>query len=146
MTLELTAPDAGVNQRDATFTATVDSAGRVVLRGELDHCGIDGLRAVLDQALFEPGDILVDVESLSFIDSSALTELLRYQLLAASQQRLLRLVRLSAPVAIVLDVHDLGHLLAPPFDSESNDPRQFWNTDCDSPQTPAIPTVSPIQG
>jgi anti-sigma B factor antagonist len=120
LTLELTPLTTGVGARDAKFTAAVDSDGRVVLAGELDRGGIDGLRAVLDQALFDQGDILVDVANLSFIDSSALTEMLRYQLLAASQERQLRLVRVSEPVAVVLDLLDLGHLLAP-SESETSD-------------------------
>jgi anti-sigma B factor antagonist len=125
-----------VSQPSAVFTAAVDVEGHVVLRGELDRSGIDGLRAVLDQALFEPGDIVVDVEGLSFIDSSALTELLRYQLLAASQQRLLRLVRLSAPVAVVLDVLDLGPLLVTPPEGESNDPPSIEHGGEDARPTP----------
>ncbi len=128
------------------FTAAFDFEGRVVLRGELDRSGIDGLRAVLDQALFEPGDIVVDVEGLSFIDSSALTELLRYQLLAASQQRLLRLVRLSAPVAVVLDVLDLGPLLVSPPESESNDPTSIGHGGDDAQPSPTIVPGTPFEG
>jgi anti-sigma B factor antagonist len=133
MTLQLTPLTAGLGQREARFTAAIDSDGYVVLAGELDHCGIDGLRAVLDQALFEPGDIVIDVADLSFIDSSALTELLRYQLLVASQQRTLRLVRLSDSVAIVLDLLDLGYLLAPPPESELS---QHRTTTRNYPTTP----------
>lgn len=99
------------------FAATVDGSGRVVLSGELDMSGLEALRSALDQALDGPGEVLnIDASQLSFIDSSAVGELLRYQLIAGGRRRRLRLEQVSSPVAMVLDVLELRHLLT------TNDP------------------------
>jgi anti-anti-sigma factor len=84
----------------------------VVLSGELDIACIGALRAALDQALLEgEGIILVDASQLTFIDSVALSELLRYQLAAVSRQRRICLEPVSGPVAEVLDLLDLSPIL-----------------------------------
>lgn len=94
------------------FTATLDGAGSVVLAGELDIASVESLRTALDQVLLEPSElILIDAAQLSFIDSVAISELLRYQVAAAAQCRRIRLVRVSRVVADVLSLLDLDPVL-----------------------------------
>jgi anti-anti-sigma factor len=97
------------------FTATVGPTGGVVLAGELDISGLNALRAALDQALLEPGAWLrIDAADLSFIDSAALSVLLRYQVAAAARHRWIRLEHVSHTVGAVLDLLDLRPVLMPP--------------------------------
>lgn len=94
------------------FTAIVHSDGGVELCGELATVSLDAFRAALDQALLEPVELVrIDASQLSFIDSAALTELLGYQLTAASLRRRLWLEQISSAVAESLDFLDLRHLL-----------------------------------
>jgi anti-anti-sigma factor len=94
------------------FTATVEPGSRVTVVGDLDINSLDALRSALDQAMLDPGRVLrIDASGLSFVDSTALGELLRYQLIAASQQRRLCIEPLSPAVAKVLDLFDLRHIL-----------------------------------
>jgi anti-anti-sigma factor len=96
------------------FSAAVDPSGRIALAGELDITRLDTLRAILDEALEGSGVILsVDASKLSFIDRSAVSELLRYQVLLAARQRRLWLDPVSDPVETVLDLFDLHHILGP---------------------------------
>lgn len=97
------------------FSAAIGPDGHVYLSGELDITGLDPLRAVLDQAVLDSHDLLiVDVAGLSFIDSSAIAELLRYQIAAARRQRQLRLVGVPESIAQVLDILDLRPILMEP--------------------------------
>ena len=113
--MTLTAPSrssAGSWVDDRLFRATVHPGARVTLTGELDIGALDALRAALDQALLEPDETIhINAVQLSFIDSTAITELLRYHLAAAVQHRKLYLEHVSRPVATVLDILDLGHIL-----------------------------------
>ena len=93
------------------FRAAFDADGHVLLGGELDVGGLESLRSVLNQAFSAPGNVLIDAAGLSFIDSRAIAELLRYQVYAATQRRELCLVRVSATLARVLDILDLRHVL-----------------------------------
>lgn len=93
------------------FTATSFAAGHVRLEGELDISGLDALRSVLEQALVGSDDVVVDVAGLTFIDSRAISELLRFQLVAAAQSREVLLLRPSPAVARVIDILELGHIL-----------------------------------
>jgi anti-anti-sigma factor len=105
-------PSTGTWPHSARFRATVHPSARVALAGELDISALDALRVALDQALLESDEtIQIDAAQLSFIDSAAISELLRYHLVAASQQRRLQLERVSRPVATVLDILDLTHIL-----------------------------------
>ncbi len=95
------------------FSAAVRADGAVELAGELSLAELGALRAALDEALAAEGDLLrVDAERLTFIDTTAISELLRYQLLAAAERRLLCVERPSPFVTMVLDLLDLQHLLA----------------------------------
>ena len=94
------------------FRAAVHPGGHVVLEGELDVSALDALRAALDQVLLGSGEpIAIDVAGLSFIDSAAISELLRYQIAASARQRLLCLDRVSKQVAAVIECLDLDHVL-----------------------------------
>lgn len=97
------------------FSATVGPKGTVSLRGELDITGVEALRAALDQAMNEAGNVvIVDVAELSFIDSLAISELLRVQITAATQQRFLRLENIPDVIGSVLDILDLRETLTSP--------------------------------
>jgi anti-anti-sigma factor len=97
------------------FVARLEPAGRAVLSGELDIGGLDALRAVLDQALLDAGDIVaIDASDLSFIDSAAIRVLLRYELVAAARGKRLWLSSGNTAVVRVLDILDLNHILLSP--------------------------------
>ena len=99
----------------AAFTAAVHSRGRVVLSGAFDRAGLDAFRAAVDQALLEPAELIrIDASRLSCIDSTAVSELLRYQLTAFAHRRQLRLERVSVPVAEELDRLELHYLFREP--------------------------------
>jgi anti-anti-sigma factor len=96
------------------FTAAFDSTCRITLTGELEITQLDALRGVLDEALDRSeGPIQIDASGLSFIDQSAIAELLRYKLLAAARQRRLWLDPVSDPVWMLVDMFDLHHILGP---------------------------------
>jgi anti-anti-sigma factor len=96
------------------FNAVCDSSCRITLTGELDITQLDTLRGVLDEALDRSGGpIQIDASGLSFIDQSAIAELLRYKLLAASRRRRLWLDPVSDPVWMLVDMFDLHHILGP---------------------------------
>jgi anti-anti-sigma factor len=95
-----------------SFHAVVYPDAHVALAGELDVGALDALRAALDQVLLEPDEVVeIDAAQLSFIDSTAISELLRYHVIAAAEQRWLHLERVSWPVGNVLDILDLRHIL-----------------------------------
>ena len=111
MTLTAASHHQGCTQGDS-FQAVVYPGARVILAGEFDITSLDALRTVLDQALLDPDEIIeIDLAELTFIDSAAISELLRYQVVAAVRQRRLHLQRVPGPVATVLDALDLRHVL-----------------------------------
>jgi ABC-type transporter Mla MlaB component len=86
------------------FNAACDSSCRITLTGELDITQLDTLRGVLDEALDRSGGpIQIDASGLSFLDQSAIAELLRYKLLAASRRSRLWLDPVSDPVWLLVD-------------------------------------------
>jgi ABC-type transporter Mla MlaB component len=112
MTMTAPAPVEVDRKPPGRFSASFDADGHVTLTGELGITRLDALRAVLDRALLGSGELLpVDVGRLWFIDPAAVSELLRYQLLASTRQRRLCLDPISAPVAMVVDLFDLRHIL-----------------------------------
>jgi ABC-type transporter Mla MlaB component len=60
--------------------------------------------------------VSLDLAKLSFIDASALSELLHYQLLALSRHQELRVENASDEVAVVLEAFDLQPVLMRPRD------------------------------
>jgi anti-anti-sigma factor len=112
----LTPPSHGSFDQGCTqgglFRAVVYPGARVTLEGDLDISALDALRTALDQALLDPDEVIaIDAAELTFIDSAALSELLRYHVVAAARQRRLHLERVPGPVATVLDALDLRHVL-----------------------------------
>jgi anti-anti-sigma regulatory factor len=94
------------------FSAYLDSNGWCVLVGELDGGELGILRAVLDQAMLEPSDLVVlDASQLVFIDSRAVGEILRYALAAAVARRHLCIVGARPCVITLLERFELGHIL-----------------------------------
>jgi anti-anti-sigma factor len=84
----------------------------VALTGELDIRALDALRGALDKAQLEADDTIpIDAAQMSFIDSTAISDLLRYHMVAAAQHRCLYFKSVSRPVATVLDFLDLEHIL-----------------------------------
>ena len=109
----MTPPSAVFDRRQSDhFRASVDPCGRIALAGELDVTQLPALRAILDEAL-ERSDahLSVDAGDLSFIDSAAVSELLRYQLVLAARQRQLWLDPVSDSVETTLGLFDLQHIL-----------------------------------
>lgn len=97
------------------FSARLELSGRAVLSGELDIAGLDALRAVLDQALLDAGDIVaIDTAALTFIDSAAIQELLHYELIAAARGKRLWLESANTAIARVLEILDLSQILLAP--------------------------------
>lgn len=94
------------------FLARVDSFGHVILAGELDIACIETLRAALDQALLDGGEVIrIDAGQLSFIDSVAISEILHYQLVATTRQRRICFEHVSTSFAEILDLLDLASVL-----------------------------------
>ncbi len=112
------------------FRAAVGPDGHVYLSGELDITALDALREALDQALVDSMDLLlVDIGGLSFVDSRAICELLRYQIAAAKRHRRLCLEAVPEHIANVLEILDLGHILMTATDTESprvNEMADVW--------------------
>jgi anti-anti-sigma factor len=112
--MSLGAPLPHYEQLPASFRAVVHVGGPLALVGELDISGLDALRVALDQALLEAHETIeIDATELSFIDSAAISELLRYQLVAATKHRCF-VVRASRQVAAVLGLLDLDPILVSP--------------------------------
>lgn len=105
-------PTPGADCPSGTFTATMHPEGHVALGGVLDVASLDALRVALDQALLGSDDLIrLDAAELEIIDSAAISELLRYQLIAISQQKRFSLENVSGLVALILDLLDLRDLL-----------------------------------
>jgi anti-anti-sigma factor len=101
------------------FRAAVEPDGHVYLSGELDITALDAFREALHQALIDSTDLLlVDVGGLSFVDSRATCELLRYQIAAANRHRRLCLEAVPEQVANVFEILDLGHILMTATDTK----------------------------
>ncbi len=123
MTVRVPAPSDRDTEPAAWFTATVHPDGRVVLSGELDVAGLDAFRVALDQVIGDPGGLIrIDAARLSFIDSTAVSELLRYQLAATVRRSWLVLEQMSRPVAQVLDLFDLRHIFMAPVELSASRP------------------------
>lgn len=102
------------------FSARLESSGQLVLSGELDVAASNPLRAVLDQAMLDPGDVIsIDASGVTFIDTLGIGELLRYELIAAVNGRRLWLGSASPAVSRIIDLMELHHLLLPPETSQS---------------------------
>jgi anti-anti-sigma factor len=94
------------------FQVAMAPEGQVILAGEADIACLDSLRAALDQAMLEAGTVItVDLADVSFIDTAAISEFLRYQLLASPRHQQFCLKNASGEVALALDVLDLRHIL-----------------------------------
>jgi anti-anti-sigma factor len=75
-------------------SARSDGATRITVSGELDGFTAESLRAAVAEA---EGDVELDLEGVSFIDSSGLAAIIEAHLALADQQRRLRTVA-SSPV------------------------------------------------
>ena len=114
MTTVRPAPAEVDRRQPSKFRAAADPSGRIALTGELDITQLDALRAILDEALQGSQALLpLDAGELSFIDSAAVSELLRYQLVLAARQRRLWLEPVSDSVETTLGLFDLQHILGP---------------------------------
>ena len=94
------------------FHAVVHPGARAALADELDVNALDALRVPLDQSLLEPDEAVQ-------IDAAGCPSSIRRHLRAAAarsrgpaaQQRRLHFEHVSRPVASVLDILDLRHIL-----------------------------------
>lgn len=115
MSIAVVPRESSLAEAPDCFSAHLEPRGHPVLSGRLDIKALSALRAVLGQALLEPGDIIaIDAGALTFVDQAAIQELLRYELAAAVYGK--RLWLESAPIAFVqdLDLLDLRHVLLRP--------------------------------
>jgi anti-anti-sigma factor len=104
--------DLGTGPATPAFSATLGHGNRLILAGELDIAGVEALRAALDQLMLERDELLrIDASRLTFIDSLAISVLLRYQLAASVLHRKLFLESVSRQVGQLLELLDLRHLL-----------------------------------
>ena len=93
---------------DAFFAVSSHRSGKcevIELTGELDMASAPRLVALLDRMLVIPEQIVVDVEGLTFIDSSGLGLLLRASQLVEGR---IRLRGCSQQMARVLDISGLS--------------------------------------
>jgi anti-anti-sigma factor len=92
---------------DNPFRAELAPGQRtLVLTGELDMAYTDALSDAVAPLLEQPGDVTIDLQGLSFIDSSGLLGLLRVA--DRVQDGNLVLYRPSDPVRRVLDLVELA--------------------------------------
>jgi anti-anti-sigma factor len=92
---------------EGAFRAEVTLEDRtVVLSGELDMACADALAAAVTPLVEHPGDVVADLEQLTFIDSSGLLGLLRVA--DRLQDGTLILRNPSDPVRRVLDLVELA--------------------------------------
>jgi anti-anti-sigma regulatory factor len=85
------------------FRGYVEVDGQPVFSGVLDASALNAMRAVLDQATFEPIDVIaIDASQVGFIDSTAVHELMVFRQKLLSQGRDLWLDPVSSRVAQVL--------------------------------------------
>jgi anti-anti-sigma factor len=88
----------------------------VVLTGECDLSARDELVSTLDTALAQGGTVLVDLEGLTFLDSSGLNALINAHRTAVAAGRRVYVVNPNRIVATVLEITGIGDLLRPPPD------------------------------
>jgi anti-anti-sigma factor len=108
---------AKVGARCHLETARVGSAIYLVLIGELDLSCTDRFKATLKESVADsPGDIVIDLRSVTFIDSTGLALLLRADTLAREANFRLHVVR--SPTHIVTAVFEASGLdkLLPLYD------------------------------
>ncbi|MET8231730.1 STAS domain-containing protein [Micromonospora sp. NPDC005298] len=101
------------------FEARTSTApGRIVvtLTGECDLAARDELTSVLASAVRGAPVVVVDVGGLRFLDSTGLHTLVTAHRSAHADGRRLYAVNADGPVATVLDITGVGHLLSPPAD------------------------------
>lgn len=110
-TTETSAEAMGLGQAEG-LTVAVGPNGHLALAGEMDIACLDTLRAAVGQALVDGAPaVTLDLARVSFIDTAAVSELLRSQLLAASGQQVIRIRNASVEVELVLEILDLRHIL-----------------------------------
>jgi anti-anti-sigma factor len=96
-----------MDRSDASFHAElVPELRTLVLTGELDMARTDALSEAVGPLVEQPGDVIVDLQGLSFIDSSGLLGLLR--IADRVQEGTLILHKPSDPVRRVLDLVELA--------------------------------------
>lgn len=96
-----------MERSEAPFRAELVLEQRtLVLTGELDMAFTDALSEVVGPLVGQPGDVIIDLQGLSFIDSSGLLGLLRVA--DRVQDGNLVLYRPSDPVRRVLDLVELA--------------------------------------
>ena len=92
---------------DAPFTAALHHDRRsLVLSGELDMAYTETLAEAVGPLVEEPGDVTIELQDLSFIDSSGLLALLRVADRVRDGKLILR--NPSEPVRRVLDMVELA--------------------------------------
>ena len=90
-------------------TARIGSASYLVLVGELDLSCVERFRGRLEKAVADaPRDLVIDLRSVSFIDSTGLSLLLRADAVAREEGFTLHIVR--SPVEIVNAVFEASGL------------------------------------
>lgn len=110
-------------------TAVHDDGDRVVIAvaGEIDMATEAQLREPIDAALEQqpaPTEITIDLAEVTFLDSAGIRALLVSHQRATARDVLLRVRAPQQPVADVLQITRVNHLLGLPLPAESQRPRR----------------------
>ena len=83
----------------------------VALAGDFDLSGVEQFRSCIEELIgTSDGPLVVDLGEVTFIDSSAISALLEMRRLVAREHRELRLQRISARAARLLELTGLSEL------------------------------------
>lgn len=94
-----------------------DGRARVTLNGELDIAGIDHARSELDAALGDVSTLLIDIDGLTFMDSTGLRMLIEIVAQARLEGRELQITRGSPPVRRLFEIAGVEAVL--PLEAEA---------------------------
>jgi anti-anti-sigma factor len=98
----------------ALAVRATDGATVIELAGDFDLSGVEAFRSCVEELIgSSDGPLLVDLASVTFIDSCAISGLLEMRRLVAREHRELRLQRIAVPVARLLELTGLAELFEP---------------------------------
>lgn len=93
-------------------TSEIDGAVVVALAGEVDLSHSPRLRKMLMELMFDRRDVLIDMKSVAYIDSSGIASLVEAYQMARRNQTRFTLVDVSQPAMRVLQLARLDKVFA----------------------------------
>ncbi len=98
--------------RSCSFAVAVNSDSATVMAvGEIDMVSSSDLLACLEQALTEADDVRLDLDGVTFIDSTGVSVLIQMKVHAERHRRTMRVVAASPAVVQIFDQLELRDYL-----------------------------------